>query len=89
MIISRNKSLTDLRNIGKKIAGRLNEVGILSEDDLRRAGAVGVHRLIKERYPDETLPVCYYLYSFEGALTDMHWDEIGENRKKQLKAQIG
>jgi len=85
----RNKSLTDLKNIGKKIAVRLNEVGIVSEDDLRRVGAVGAHRMIKERYPDETLPVCYYLYSFEGALTDEHWDAIGEQRKQQLKAQIG
>ncbi|WP_197714623.1 TfoX/Sxy family DNA transformation protein [Nitrosomonas supralitoralis] len=45
--------------------------------------------MIKERYPNETLPVCYYLYSFEGALTDEHWDEIGEHRKQQFKAQIG
>ena len=87
--MSRNKSLTDLKNIGKKIAGRLNEVGIFSEDDLRQVGAIGAHRIIKERYPDETLPVCYYLYSFEGALNNKHWDEIGEQRKQQLKAQIG
>jgi DNA transformation protein len=52
----RNKSLTDLRNIGKRIAGRLNEVGIFTEEDLRRVGAVGAHRMIKERYPDEALP---------------------------------
>lgn len=87
--MSRNKNLTDLKNIGKKIASRLNEVGIFSEDDLRKVGALGAHRMIKERYPDETLPVCYYLYSFEGALTDTHWDEIGEHRKQQLKSQIG
>ena len=65
--MSRNNSLTDLKNIGKKITRRLN----------------------KEKYPDETLPVCYYLYSFEGALNNKHWDEIGEQRKQQLKAQIG
>lgn len=87
--MSRNRNLTDLKNIGKKIAGRLNEVGVLSEDDLRRVGSVSAHRMIKERYPDETLPVCYYLYSFEGALTDKHWDEIGEDRKEQLRAQVG
>ncbi|MBY0474703.1 MAG: TfoX/Sxy family protein [Nitrosomonas sp.] len=45
--------------------------------------------MIKERYPNEILLVCYYLYSFEGTLTDEHWDEIGEYRKHQLKAQIG
>ena len=87
--MSQNRNLTDLKNIGKRIARRLNEVGIFSEDDLRRVGSVGAHRMIKERYPDETLPICYYLYSFEGALTDKHWDEIGEDRKQQLRAQVG
>jgi DNA transformation protein len=87
--MSQNRSLTDLKNIGQKIARRLNDVGIFSEDDLRRVGPVGAHRMIKETYPDETLPVCYYLYSFEGALTDKHWNEVGEKRKQQLKAQIG
>jgi DNA transformation protein len=86
--MSRNRNLTELKNIGRKIAGRLNEVGIFSEDDLRRVGAVGAHRLIKERYPGETLPVCYYLYAFEGALLDRHWDAIGEERKTQLRARI-
>jgi DNA transformation protein len=86
--MSRNRNLTELKNIGRKIAGRLNEVGIFSEDDLRRVGAVGAHRLIKERYPGETLPVCYYLYAFEGALHDRHWDAIGEERKTQLRAGI-
>lgn len=87
--MSRNRNLTELKNIGKKIAGRLNEVGIFSEDDLRQVGAVGAHRMIKEKHPNETLPVCYYLYSFEGALSDQHWDEIGEQRKQQLRAQVG
>jgi DNA transformation protein len=87
--MSRNRDLTVLKNIGKKIAGRLNEVGIFSEDDLRRVGAVRAHSMIKEKHPNETLPVCYYLYSFEGALTDKHWNEISVQRKQQLKAQVG
>jgi DNA transformation protein len=74
-----------LKNIGKKNAGRLNEGGIFSENELRLAGAVAAHRMIKKRYPDETLPVCYYLYSFEGALADRHWNEIDEERKQELK----
>jgi len=88
VIMPRNKSLTDLKHIGRKIAGRLNEVGVFSEDDLRLVGVIGAHRMIKEKHPNETLPVCYYLYSFEGALSDKHWDEIGEKRKQQLRAQI-
>lgn len=86
--MSQNRHLTDLKNIGKKLAGRLNEVGIHSEDDLRQVGPAGAHRLIKERYPNETLPLCYCLYSFEGALTGKHWDEIDAHQKQQLKAEI-
>ncbi len=60
----------------------------MSEADLRMAGAVTAHRMIKLKYSDESLPVCYYLYSFEGALCDRHWNEIGEVRKRQLKVEI-
>ena len=35
--MSKNRKLTDLKNIGARIAGRLNEAGIYSEDELRRA----------------------------------------------------
>ncbi|MCF6225589.1 MAG: TfoX/Sxy family protein [Xanthomonadales bacterium] len=34
-----SNNLTGLKNIGPKIAGRLNEVGIFSEDELRFYGA--------------------------------------------------
>jgi DNA transformation protein len=81
--------VTDLKNIGKKIAGRLNEVGIHTEDDLRAAGAVAAYDKIRRRHPGETLPVCYYLYAFEGALTDKHWNDIGASRKRELRDGIG
>ena len=84
----RNRSLTELKNIGKKIAARLNEAGIYSEEELRSIGPVEAHKMIRENHPDETLPVCYYLYSFEGALLDKHWDAIGEERKRELKRGI-
>lgn len=86
--MSQNRKLTELKNIGEKIAARLNEAGLSSEDDLRMVGAVNAHRMIKSKYPNEILPVCYYLYSFEGALCDKHWNEIGEQRKRLLKAAV-
>ena len=87
--MSSNRKLTDLPNIGKKIAARLNEAGIFTEDELRLAGPAEAHHRISALYPDETIPVCYYLYSFEGALTDKHWDKIPEQRKKELRREIG
>ena len=86
--MKQNRKLLELKNIGKKIAGRLNEVGIFSEDELRLVGAAKAYRMIKEKYPDEILPVCYYLYSFEGALCNKHWDDISEKIKRGLQENI-
>ena len=86
--MSSNRKLIDLKNIGSKIAGRLNEVGIFSEDELHYFGPVEAHKRLKEKYSNECLPVCYYLYSFEGALHDLHWNDIGEKRKQELKRMI-
>lgn len=86
--MTRNRSLTELKNIGKKIAARLNEAGIYSEEELRSIGPVEAHKMIRENHPDETLPLCCYLYSFEGALCDKHWDAVGEERKRELKRAI-
>jgi DNA transformation protein len=81
-------SLTDLPNIGRKIAGRLIEAGISTPEDLRKIGAVEAHRRIRRNYPTETLAVCYYLYSFEGAIRGCHWNEIGADCKEELKQAI-
>ena len=83
-----NRTLTELKNIGTKIAGRLNEAGIFSEEELRFYGAANAHKMIKKNHPKETLPVCYYLYAFEGALCNRHWNDIGEQRKQELKKAI-
>ena len=83
-----SKALIKLKNIGPKIASRLNEIGVNSRKDLQRIGAVEAHKQIKRNYPDETLPVCYYLYSFEGAVTDTHWNDIPEKRKQALRKLI-
>lgn len=84
----KNKTLTDLKNIGNKLASRLNEVGIFCEDELKEFGAVKVHQMIQKKYPDERLPVCYYLYSFEGALNNIHWNDVDTRKKEELKKAI-
>ncbi|MBL1275144.1 MAG: TfoX/Sxy family protein [Ectothiorhodospiraceae bacterium] len=84
-----NRKLTDLKNIGTKIAGHLKKAGIFSEEELRFHGPVEAHKMIKNMHPKMCLPVCYYLYSFEGALNDKHWNEIGDEQKLKLKKAIG
>lgn len=76
------------KNIGPTIARRLNEIGVYTLAELHNMGPAKAYQAIKQQYPDKTLPVCYYLYSFEGALTDTHWNDIPEKRKQQLLKEI-
>ena len=87
--MSGSRRVDELRNIGATIAQRLNEVGIFSEQDLRSIGAVEAHRRIRNKHPEKALPVCYYLYTFEAALRDVHWDDLPESRKRALRTQLG
>ena len=78
-----------VKNIGPTIAKRLNEIGIYSLAELQRVGASKAFLKIKENYPGKTISVCYYLYSFEGALLNLHWDDLPSKRKKELLRAIG
>ena len=50
-------------------------------------GPVKAYKRICQNYPNQTIPVCYYLYSLQGALMDTHWDELPEPVKDELYAQ--
>ena len=78
-----------LPNIGKTIARRLGDVGIHNETELREAGPAEAFRRIEATHFGATIPVCYYLYSLEGALTGAHWDSIPERRKRELLQAVG
>lgn len=84
-----DQPVSSLENIGPTIARRLQAVGIRTRGDLERAGPSNVFRRVCERYPEETISVCYYLYSLEGALRGVHWDSLGARRKERLQRKAG
>jgi DNA transformation protein len=86
---SANTPLNGLTNIGPTIAARLEAVGIKTVGDLRRVGGpAGAFKLVKANNPGKTIPVCYYLYSLQGALDGIHWDALPEKIKQDLLHQI-
>jgi DNA transformation protein and related proteins len=85
----RNSELSQLRNIGPTIEQRLREVQINTRRELEAIGPVEAFRRIKEKHPDRTIPVCYYLYSFQGALLDVHWEALPEDMKALLRREAG
>lgn len=83
------KKLSSCKNLGPTIIQNLSLIGITSFDDLSHHGPVKIYNRLQANFPDRTWPICYYLYSLEGALTDTHWDDIPESRKEQLKDEAG
>lgn len=80
--------LRGLINIGPTIAARLEAVGISTVGDLKRVGVAQVYTLVKANNRGKTVPVCYYLYSLQGALDGVHWDAIPKEIKQNLMHQV-
>ena len=81
-------TLAQLPNLGPTIVGRLVEAGIEDVDNLKRVGpAAAYQRLV--RAAGRTLPVCYYLYALEGALSSRDWRSLDDEEKLSLRASAG
>lgn len=85
---SNDNGLSSLKNIGPTIQKRLQEIGINSKNDLKRIGPVLAYQKIQSKNQGKTVPVCYYLYSLQGALDNKHWDKISQKKKQKLLDQI-
>lgn len=84
-----SKPVTELKNIGKTVAARLQEIGITSESELRTTGSAKAYKLLSNQKPGSHLAVCYYLYSLEGAIQNRHWDDFSDEEKKHLRFSAG
>jgi DNA transformation protein len=84
----KSSELSQLRNIGPTIEKRLREVSVRTRTDLEAVGPVEAYRRIKAKHPDRTIPVCYYLYSLQGALLDVYWDDLPEGMKASLREAV-
>jgi len=80
--------LATLMNIGTTIELRLNAAGIYTREELRRIGPAEAFLKMQMQTADK-LPVCYHLYSLEGALTGRHWDDVPVATKAALLKEVG
>ena len=80
-----NDELQHLKNLGKTSAQWLHAVGIHSAADLKRLGAVDAYRAVKARGFRASKVL---LYAVEGALLDVHWNDIPVERKDALNQQV-
>ncbi|MBX2816617.1 MAG: TfoX/Sxy family protein [Saprospiraceae bacterium] len=81
------KKVSALRNIGQTIERRLQNIGIHTMADLANIRPVQAYLKLQAK-SDSPLPICYYLYSLQGALMDTHWDQIPGEIKKSLRVEL-
>ena len=74
--------LTSMMNIGKKMAQKLTAVGIGSPEKLVEAGSKEAFFRLKVVYPQVCL---VHLYALEGAVQDMEFNSLPEDKKRELK----
>jgi len=76
--------LLQLKNLGMASVNILHAVGINTFADLQRVGAVEAYLRIKARDINVSKVM---LYALEGALKDVHWNDLPPETKNQLVAE--
>ncbi len=83
MTISHSE-LLQLKNLGMASVNILHAIGINTYADLRRVGAVDAYLRIKARDINVSKVM---LYALQGALLDVHWNDLAPELKLQLVAE--
>lgn len=78
--------MADLRNLGPKSRQWLAEIGITTFEEIERLGSVEVYRRLKASRPREVS--LNMLYGLEAAILDIPWQQLPQDVKDQLKAQV-
>ena len=76
-------NLTDLPNIGKNLADKLNLIGIENEQELEQLGSENA--IIKIATIENSGVCINMIYALEGAIQGIRWHGLDDERKQELK----
>lgn len=76
-----HSELLKLKNLGMASVNILRAIGVNTQADLKRMGAVEAYRRILARDINVSKVM---LYALEGALRDVHWNDIPPDLKNRL-----
>lgn len=79
-----HSELLELKNLGVATVNILHAIGINTYTELRKVGAVEAYRRIKARDINVSKVM---LYALQGALMDIHWNELPTDMKQQLVSE--
>ena len=74
--------LTSMMNIGKEMEKKLTSIGIESAEELIEVGAKNAFLRLKQKYPNVCL---VHLYTLEGAIHNIEFNSLSEDKKRELK----
>ena len=74
--------LTSMMNIGKEMEKKLTSIGIESAEELIEVGAKNAFLRLKQKYPNVCL---VHLYTLEGAINNIEFNSLSEDKKRELK----
>ena len=74
--------LASMMNIGKEMERKLTSVGIDSMEKLIELGSKEAFVKLKQTYPNVCL---VHLYTLEGAIHNIEYNCLSEDKKKELK----
>lgn len=76
------KQLTELPNIGAVLSRKLNQIGVITERDLKQMGSENA--IVKISTIKNSGACINMLYALEGAIQGIRWHNLSDNRKKEL-----
>lgn len=76
-----HSELLRLKNLGMATVNILHAIGINTYADLRQVGAVEAYKRIKARDINVSKVM---LYALQGALMDVHWNDLAPDLKQRL-----
>jgi DNA transformation protein len=79
--IAEKSGAQKIRNVGPKSAAWLRQVGVRTQEDLTRIGAVEAFMKVKRA---GFRPSLNLLYSLAGAIENCHWADLPDERKAEL-----
>ena len=77
--------LTSMRNIGKEMEKKLKSVDITTAEELKRVGSKEAFVRLKLRYANICMICPVHLYTLEGAISDVEYNQLPESIKQDLK----
>lgn len=80
-----HSELLELKNLGMASVNILQAIGINTYEDLAEMGPVNAYCKIKNRGIHVSKVM---LYALQGALMDIHWNELPMELKSQLVEQV-